>query len=408
MNFKWSAGMSEIGFMHDFDWFINPSSRLSFGASAGNHFYSPGRIAPRDSASITSAFELERKKTIEGAVYISNEQKIGDKTTVSYGVRYPVFFLFGKGDAYSWSETMEVVDTVHYRKGELIQYYGRPEPRLGLRFMTGGSSSVKLSYTGVSQYSHLLSNSSLGLPTDVWIPAGRHVKPQRSRHYSAGYYGMLRGGMFEFSAELYYKKLLDIVDYVDNADLFLNPLVEANILSGDGESYGAELYAEKKSGRLTGWASYTLSKTDRAIDGINGGRPYPAAYDKRHSLSLALMYRISKGLDAGAVFKLTSGGYVTMPEGAFSYYGATFSYYTERNGYKIPPYHRLDISFTYKNPKKQNSRWKPELNFGIYNAYDRKNIFSLFAKMEDYSMQIRGYKLYLYGITPYFSYNFRF
>ncbi|MDR2886887.1 MAG: TonB-dependent receptor [Bacteroidales bacterium] len=405
-NFEWLSAMGEVDLKYDVDYFINPSNHMSFGIAAERHSYFPGGIEPRDSVSITRAFELEQRNSVETTAYLSNEQKIGSRITVNYGLRYPMFFLLGKGDVYSWSETGEITDTTHYRHRELIQYYGSPEPRFDLRYMINSGNSVKVSYTHVSQYRHLLSNSSLGLPTDIWVPAGRNIKPQRTSQYSAGYYSLFYNSMFELSVELYYKQLFNIIDYRDNADLFLNPQVEASILSGRGEAYGVEFYVEKKKGNLTGWFSYSLSKVTRQIEGINAGRPYPASYDKRHNLSAALMYRLSLGLSAGAVFKYTSGGYITMPEGAFSYYGAIFNYYSERNGYELPPYHRLDISFTYKNPRKQNSRWKPELSFGIYNVYDHKNIFSLFVKMKESNMQ--AYKLYLYGITPYFTYNFRF
>ena len=406
-NFKWSSYMDELDLKYDFDYFINSSNRLSFGMSVEKHRYFPGKIEPRDTTSITKPFELERKNSIDGSIYISNEQKIGDRITVNYGLRHPIFFLMGKGDVYSYTETMEIIDTTHYKKGELIQYYGNLEPRFDFRFIINNNSSVKASYTNVTQYQHLLSNSSLGLPTDVWIPANKHVKPQRANHYSIGYYNQFIDNMFEFSTELYYKRLNNIIDYIDNADLFLNPHVETNILAGKGDVYGTEFYIEKKRGKLTGWTSYTLSKVTHTIEGINNGKPYPATYDKRHNLSVALIYKLLTGLDIGAIFKLTSGGYVTMPEGAFSYYGSSFNYYSERNGYKLPPYHRLDISLTYKNPKKQDNWWKPEWNVGIYNVYDHKNIFSLFYKTKSlYEMQ--GYKLYLYGITPYFTYNFRF
>jgi len=406
-NFKWSSMMDEIDLKYDVDYFVNSSNRLTFGMAVEKHRYFPGKIEPRDTTSITKPFELEQKNSIDGALYISNEQKIGNRITINYGLRHPMFFLLGKGDVYLYTETMEVIDTTRYRKGELMQYYGNLEPRFDLRFIINNNSSVKASYTNVTQYQHLLSNSSLGLPTDVWVPANRHIKPQRANQYSIGYYNQFSDNMFEFSAELYYKKLTNIIDYVDNADLFLNPHVETNVLAGKGEAYGAEFYIEKNRGKVTGWTSYTLSRVSHTIEGINSGKPYPATYDKRHNLSVALMYNLSPGLDIGAIFKLTSGGYVTMPKGAFSYYGSSFNYYSERNGYKLPPYHRLDISFTYKNPKKQNNWWKPEWNVGIYNVYDHKNIFSLFYKTKG-SYEMQGYKLYLYGITPYFTYNFRF
>jgi hypothetical protein len=223
------------------------------------------------------------------------------------------------------------------------------------------------------------------------------------------YYKSFSEKKYEFNVELYYRRIGNIIDYKDNADLFLNPHIETQILKGKGQSYGAEFYLEKKSGKLMGWISYTLSRTTKQIKGINNGEPYPATYDKRHNLSVVLLYQLSKAWSMGSTFKFTSGGYTTVPEGTFLYYGAAFNYYTTRNGYKLPPYHRLDVSFTYKNPKKQLKPWKPEWNFGIYNIYDHKNVFSLFIKMVDGPLNAsEAYKMYLYGITPYLTYNFRF
>jgi hypothetical protein len=200
-----------------------------------------------------------------------------------------------------------------------------------------------------------------------------------------------------------------IIDYRDNANLFLNPHIETQILKGKGQSYGAEFFLEKKTGKLTGWISYTLSRTTKQINGVNNNEPFPATYDKRHNLSVVSIYKLSPSWDMALTFKFTSGGYITIPEGSFNYYGASFNYYSNRNGYKLPPYHRLDLSFTYKNVKKQNNNWKPEWNFGIYNVYGQKNIFSLFIKQVDGDFgSTKAYKMYLYGIIPYISYSIRF
>jgi hypothetical protein len=247
------------------------------------------------------------------------------------------------------------------------------------------------------------------LPTDVWLPANKYIEPQHSNQFSVGFYKSLRQNKYEFYTELYYRRIGNIIDYKDNADLFLNPHLETQILKGKGQSYGAEFFMEKKTGKLTGWISYTLSKTTKQINGVNDNESYPATYDKRHNLSVVFIYKLSRAWDIASTFKFTSGGYITIPEGSFQYYGAAFNYYTSRNGYKLSPYHRLDLSFTYKNPRKQNNNWKPEWNFGIYNLYGRKNIFSLFVRQADYDFDTsKAYKMYLYGITPYLAFNFRF
>jgi len=408
-HFKWSSMLQEIDLKSDFDYFINNSNHFKFGISVEKHKYYPGQIEPRDSTSLTRYFSLDSQQSIESSSYVSNEQKIGDKISLSYGLRYSAFFLLGENTVYTYTADMVVVDSSHYNKGELIRFYHGLEPRFELRYLLNTKNSIKFSYTYVNQYQHLISNSSVGLPTDVWLPSNNNIRPQFSNQVSIGFYKITTENKFDFSTELYYRRLGNIIDYKDNADLFLNSYIETQILKGKGLSYGAEFFLEKKTGDLTGWISYTLSRTTKQINGINSNDPYPATYDKRHSLSVVLFYKLSKAWDFGSTFKFTSGGYITIPEGSFQYYGASFNYYTTRNGYKLPPYHRLDIAFTYKNPKKQLKLWKPEWNLGIYNLYDHKNIFSLLIKMAEYDMDTsRAYKMYLYGITPYFSYNFKF
>ena len=408
-HFKWSSNLQEVDLKSDFDYFMNPSNHLKFGISIENHKYFPGKIEPRDPTSLTKPFELDSQKSVESALYISNEQKINDKISLNYGLRYSMFFLLGESTVYSYSPELAIIDSTHYGNNELIKYYNGLEPRFDLRYLIDNNSSVKISYTYVKQYQHLLSNSSVGLPTDVWLPVNKYIKPQYSNQYSVGYYKSFSENKYEISTELYFRSIGNIIDYKDNADLFLNPHVETQVFKGKGQSYGAEFFIEKKYGKITGWISYTLSKTTKQINGINNNNPYPATYDKRHNLSVVLIYKLSNAWDLGSTFKFTSGGYITIPEGSFQYYGASFNYYTSRNGYKLPPYHRLDVSFTYRNPKKQLRNRKPEWNFGIYNLYGRKNIFSLFIRQDDYALDIsRAYKMYLYGITPYLSYNFRF
>jgi hypothetical protein len=408
-HFKWSSNLQEVDLKSDFDYFVNPSNHLKFGISVENHKYFPGKIEPRDSASLTKPFELDKQKSLESALYISNEQKINDKISLSYGLRYSMFFLLGESTVYSYSPELAIIDSTHYGNNELIKFYNGLEPRLDLRYLIDNNNSVKVSYTYVKQYQHLLSNSSIGLPTDVWLPVNKYIKPQYSNQYSVGYYKSFSDNKYEVSTEFYFRRIGNLIDYKDNADLFLNPHVEIQVLRGKGQSYGAEFYIEKKYGKITGWISYTLSKTTKQINGINNNNSYPATYDKRHNLSVVLIYKLSNAWDIGSTFKFTSGGYITIPEGSFLYYGASFNYYTTRNGYKLPPYDRLDISFTYNNPKKQLSSRKPEWNFGVYNLYGRKNIFSLFIRQDDYALDTsKAYKMYLYGITPYLSYNFRF
>ncbi|MDP3912447.1 MAG: TonB-dependent receptor [Bacteroidota bacterium] len=408
-HFKWSSNLQEMDVKTDFDYFLNPNNHIKFGVSAENHHYSPGKVEPRDETSITKPFTLDRQRAIISTAYLNNEQKISDKIGVDYGLRYSAFFLLGESTVYSYSPEMEMTDSVNYSSGELVKFYHSLEPRFSLRYQLNGNSSVKISYSKTVQFQHLIGNSSVGLPSDVWVPASTHIKPQSANQIAIGYYRLFAQNQFEFTTEAYYRKMYHVIDYRDNADLFLNPHVETQVLSGDGQSYGLEFYLEKKVGRTTGWLSYTLSKTTRQIDGINNDQSYPATYDKRHYLSLLLNYKLSTTWSASSIFKFSSGGFATIPEGTFNYYGAAFNYYSSRNGYKLPSYHRLDLSFNYQSRKNEHRKWKTEWNFGIYNVYDKKNIFALFIKQDDRKIySSRAYKMYLYGITPFVTFNFKF
>lgn len=408
-HFKWSSSLQEMDIKTDFDYFPNPDNHIKFGVSAENHNYSPGQVKPRDKTSITKPFTLDSQRAIISAAYLNNEQRVSDRIGLDYGLRYSAFFLMGESTVYSYSPEMEVMDSVNYSNGELVKFYHSLEPRVSMRYQLNQNSSLKVSWSKTVQFQHLLGNSAVGLPSDVWVPASSSIKPQSARQFAMGYYRTFDSNRYEFSTEAYYRKMYHVIDYRDNADLFLNPHVETQVLSGKGQSYGLEFYLEKKIGKLTGWLSYTLSRTTRQIDGINNNRAYPATYDKRHNLSLLANYQLSGTWSVSSIFKFTSGGYATIPEGTFNYYGAAFNYYSSRNGYQLPSYHRLDLSFNYQSRKNEHRKWKTEWNFGIYNVYDRKNMFALFIKQDDTEIySSRAYKMYLYGITPFITFNFKF
>jgi len=408
-HFKWSSNLQELDFKTDFDYFLNPNNHIKFGISAENHYYFPGKVVPRDSTSITKPFTLDKQRAVISTVYVNNEQMINDKIGIDYGLRYSTFFLLGKSTVYSYYSDLSVQDSVQYGSGELVQFYHGLEPRLSIRYMLNQTTSVKLSYTKTIQFQHLLGNSSVGFPSDVWVPASKQIKPQSANQYAIGFYKSFAENKYEFFTEAYYRKIYNIIDYKDNAGLFLNPHIETQVLSGTGQSYGIEFFLEKKVGRMNGWLSYTLSKTTKQIDGINNNKSYLAIYDKRHNFSAVLNYKLSSTWSASSIFKFTSGGFATIPEGTFNYYGSAFNYYTARNGYELPSYHRLDLSFNYQSRKNEHRKRKTEWNFGIYNVYDRKNIFSLFIRQEIANLySSRAYKMYLYGITPFVSFNFKF
>ena len=407
--FKWSANMQELDLKSDFDFFANASNHLKFGFSVENHFYEPGKLTPRNTESITRGFELDDKKTIEGSVYINNTQKIGNNFKVNYGLRYSNFFLLGNATVNQYDKDFNITATKKYNNGELVKFYQGLEPRISTNYILNNGHAIKASYMRTQQYQHLISNSTVGLPTDVWLPSDTHIKPQTANQYSLGYYGSAKDRTFDFFTEVYYKSMDNVIDYIDNADLFLNPNIETQVLSGTGEAYGIEFLLEKKTGKFNGFLSYTWSNTARTIEGINNSRSYPTSFNKQHNISTTFSYEFSERFTISSIFKFTSGGYITLPEGTFNFYGVAFNYYSERNGYRLPAYHRMDISANLKSKNNINRKWQGEWSFGIYNLYNRENIFSLFVKQDNTNLEFnKTYKMYLYGFSPYVGYNFKF
>ena len=408
--FDWKSDIKEIGLKYDFDYFINQNNHLKFGLQSSFQLFNPGEIYPMDTASIVIPYKLNKKKGMENAFYIQNEQHIGEHLSLNYGIRYSSYTNLGAATVYKYDEDMEnIVDSTVYGSNEIINFYHGLEPRLTINYLINNKQSIKTSYSYTQQYLHLLSNSTIGLPTDIWMPPDSYTKPSSSHQFTIGYYRTLFSEKFELTTELYYKTLENIIDFKDNADLFMNENIETQILSGGGKSYGVEFMFEKKSGKLSGWLSYTFSKTNYQIDGINRNKEYSPRFDIRHNLSINLAYSFNKKWSINSTFKYTSGGFVTIPAGSYVYNGVAFPYFTERNGYKLPAYHRFDIAFKYQSLKNANRKRKTYWMFGIYNVYDRKNIYALFVQNDANNFQNSGFqKMYLGGIIPSISYNFRF
>lgn len=408
-NFEWSSNLQEVDFKYDFDYFLNNQNHVKFGVSFENHFYAPGSVTPTTEWSVTEPFELQNKKSAIVAVYLGNKHELTNKLKANYSLRYSLFTQLGEGMAYSYNNNFVKNDSVYYSNGDIMQTYGGFEPRVALRYLINGDHSIKVSYSINKQYQQLISNSSLGLPTDIWLPCDKHIKPITSQQFVTGFYRNNLWLLNTFSVEAYYKHNNNIVDYKDNADLMLNPNVETEILKGESMAYGIELMLKKDVGNFTGWLSYTLSKVNYKVNGVNNGNVYPARFDKPHNLSLVLMYALNRQWNISSTFKFTSGGTTTVPAGTFYYYGSTFNYYTERNGYRLPNYHRLDLAVKYKSKKNENRKFKTEWSFGIYNVYNRHNVFSIYVTQTNGNfVENQANKMYLYGIVPFVNYNFNF
>lgn len=405
-NFKISAGIQDLNLKEDLTYYHNPKNTMRFGFNVIYHNYRPGRLES-DGANAFNEIILDNAYATESAIYAANEQKIWRGLSARYGVRLTMFNRLGAGTIFQYNDQNEITDSTTYGKAQNIKTYFGFEPRLSLTYAFTQSISVKASYHRMYQYNHLLSNSTAGTPTDVWIPSSPILKPQFSDQYSLGYFQNFFNDQFEFSIEGYYKDMYNVVDYENGADLLLNKKVESQLAFGSGRSYGGELLFRRKTGKITGWISYTLSKTQRKVAGVNNGNYYNATQDRTHDIAIVLSYRPIERLSIAANWVFYTGNAVTFPSGVYLVDGELVPYYTERNGYRMPDYHRLDMSVTLHGKKRK--RFNSDLTLSIYNVYAQRNPYSIsFRESEDNPGTTEIVKLSLFTIVPSITWNFKF
>ncbi len=389
----------------DFTYIFNPKNKLKFGVNAIHHTITPGQI---ESDNASFVFEkLQDRFAWENAAYVSHEWNPSERLSFIYGFRATNFTLIGAGDFYSFDSEGVVSQTNTFEKGEIVQNYFNLEPRFTSSFMLDSTSSLKLGYARNVQNLHLISNSTSSTPTDLWIPSSMNVKPEISDQISLGYFRNFFYNRYELSVETYYKDMQNQVDYKDGASTIANDLIEGELLYGKGRAYGVELFFKKKYGRFNGWVSYTLSRTEKQIDGINNSKWYAARQDRTHDVSLVGIYDINDKLSVSATWVFYTGSAVTFPSGKYYIDGVIQWLYTERNGYRMPNYHRLDLSVTYFN--KKTDKFESSWNFGVYNAYGRENAWTIdFRESETDPTKTEAVQIALFKIVPSITYNFKF
>jgi len=390
----------------DFQYYAGSSNKVNFGLDFIDHTTSPGSISASQSSSFNSQ-TLQNKHVLESALYASHDLALSPKLNVNYGLRAGLFSVMGPGTFYSYNNAGNIVDSAVYSSNKIVKNYFNLEPRLSMSYKLTSASSVKLAYTRTTQNLHLLSNSTSSNPTDVWIPSSNNVKPEIADQVSAGYFRNFLGNRYEFSAETYYRNMQNQIDYKNGAQLIANENVESQLLSGKGRSYGIELYMKKNTGKLTGWISYTLSKTERQFDGVNSNNWYPANQDRTHNLSVVAIYKLSKKWTLSSDFVYYTGNAVTWPNGKYEINGQTSFQYTERNGYRMPAYNRLDLSATLQG--KKTKHFESSWNFSLYNVLGRENPYSVSFQQDPndvYKTQVVQYALFRW--VPSVTYNFKF
>jgi hypothetical protein len=396
----------DLSLKEDLQYYIDPNNTLKFGFDIIHHTFSPGVLNASENSSFNS-LDLPKKYDLESAAYLSHEWSPGEKWHLNYGIRVSIFSVLGPGNFYTYDKNGYPVDTVTYSSSKVVKNYVNPEPRISLSYLLNATSSIKASYTRNVQNVHLLSNSTTSNPTDLWIPSSNNVKPEIADQESIGYYRNFKDNQYEFSTEIYYKTMQNQIDYKNGALLVANENVESQLLFGQGRAYGWEVYFKKRAGRFTGWVSYTLAKTELKINGINNDNWYPARQDITNDVSLVGIYQLNRKWTFSATWIYYTGNAVTFPNGKYTVDGRVAFYYTQRNGYRMPPYHRMDISATLQGKKKK--KFESSWTFSIYNVYDHANAYSIvFQTDPNDPNKTQAVQYSLFKIVPSVTYNFKF
>lgn len=405
-SFKVNSSIRDFNLKQDFQLALNNSHNLRFGVDLIHHRIRPGKVEPGEKSSV-NLIAIEDRKGTELATYISDEWEVNEKLNIVYGLRASSFMLMGPGNFSSFDRSGNTISTQFYPSGKLVKGYFNLEPRISASFQIDEQASVKGSYTRNTQNLHLMSNSTSTSPTDLYIMSSNNVRPELADQISMGYFRNFSEDKFEFSTEVYYKKLQRQIEYRSGTDLRANTNVEADLLYGDGRAYGIELFLKKRFGKLNGWVGYTLSRTERKFDDIENGSWFLAKQDRTHDLSVVGIYKASQRWTLSSTFVYNTGNAVTFPAGKYQLNNNTIFYYSKRNSDRMPDYHRLDFSATLegKPGKKINSSW----SFGVYNLYNRKNAFSIdFRDNPDDASKTQAVRTTLFGIIPSVTWNFKF
>lgn len=409
----------------DFGFIINPANTIDFGTQSIFHFLKPGERQPFDENASTNPTILDNEEALETAIYVSHKSQITDRLSVQYGLRSTLLLNFGPGDVYSY-ETGEprtdqsITDTLSYRSGQVFNRQLSWEPRFSLNYQTSTNSSVKLSYGQSYQFLHLISNTVSPSPTDIWKMSDKFIKPTISDHYSIGFYLNSQNRKWESTLETYFKTIHNVIEFKDGADLLFNENIETELLNGFGLSYGIEFFLKKNQGKFTGWLSYTLSRAEQRFTEqdeslrINNGDFFPTNFDKLHDLSLTGIYRLSPRISLSSNFNYSTGRPLTLPVGKYIFDGKIVPHFEDRNLYRLPDYHRLDLALRLNGKAiKRNGDQRKNTDYWLltlYNVYSRRNVYSYFfreSETEEGQTQAIPYSIFR-SIIPSVTYNFKF
>ncbi|MBL7473704.1 TonB-dependent receptor [Robertkochia sediminum] len=437
VGFEWDSGIQNLNFKYDLKYYLNNDIQVNFGTNNIYYTFNPGRISPNREDSGITEDQLTRKYANEFALYADIEQRITEQLSVQYGIRFSHFTRLGQDDLAIYEndhavkfnpelgiyEEAEPIEIINPGRGKSLATFANLEPRVSLTYYWNDQNAIKASYMRVTQYLHLLSNTSSPTPLDVWTPSGPFIEPQIADQIAAGYFREFSEKGYSLEAEVFYKKIQNRIDYIDGADLIAKEYIECIILNGEARAYGAELLLRKNTGNLQGWLAYTLSRSEQrtpgrgpvefdgqSVDepGINNGAWYNTPWDKTHDISLYTSYKLNSKWKFNANFIYQTGQPTNYPTGQFEFEGISVPYYGLRNEARLPDYHRLDLAVTLTPEKNRNRKWQGEWVFSVYNAYNRRNAASINFRRNSDSGVNEAVRTAIFGIVPSVTYNFNF
>lgn len=416
--FEWRANIINYSLKSDWSWYLNANNTIRFGVQNILYQFNPTTAIITDAQANETNLSLPKKHANELAIYVGNEQKINDRFNIEYGIRLSDFTYLGNTIAYFYRDTTPGIqkplnkETNYSNFFQPIKNYFFPEPRFSANYILTKNSSIKWSYNRMLQYIQIVSNTAATTPLDVYTPSTNNVKPLIADQGTIGYFRNFKDNSIETSIELFYKYFQNQLDYIDNADLLINKYVESQFLQGIGRAYGLEVYIKKTKGKWNGWISYTLSRTERKVQGISNNNWFLSRYDRTHLINIVNTYDFNKKWSASITFVFLSGTPATFPDAKFQIQGYNVPYNTtnQRNNYRIPPYNRLDLGLTWNIDAMKTKRFKNQLVFSIYNVYNRRNPYSIYFRTNpDDPNQMQAIRFSVIGsFVPAVTWNFNF
>jgi hypothetical protein len=406
-----SSGIRDGNMKVDFDYYPIPFHKLKFGGQATYHKFIPNIVSGRQDSVIFTPSNESLKYALEKAAYIQDDWDVNDNLKINYGLRWNSFSQIGPYTKYARDADRNKLDSIVYKNLEKVKTYNGLEPRVTVRYIVNATTSVKASLSRNFQFIHLVSNASSTLPTDLWVPSTFRVQPQISWQYATGVFKNFKNNQYETSVEVYYKKMQNQIEYKEGYTPGLSD-PEEEFVFGRGWSYGSEFFINKVQGKLTGWVGYTLSWTWRQFAGLNGGEKFPAKYDRRHDLSVVATYAHNSRWRFGSVFVYGTGNATSLPERFYIVEGVLTQEFSKVNQYRLPAYHRIDLSATYTPKQKPGKKIQSNWVFSIYNVYSRKNPYFIYYDQSgspyDGTLKVEALQVSLFPILPSVTWNFKF